>query len=140
MPVFGPSRAVQKAMVDALLADAAVASFVGTSVFDSMPASARYPVVTLGPSFDNDQELEGIGLEEHSVQLDVWTRDAGRLGPCKDIVDAVKAALHRQHLSLSGPHAIANVRVISRRVTQDPDGITAHGIVTVLVDVETGTV
>ena len=96
-----------------------------------MPSNGTYPCVTFGPSQEITDDADCIDGEEHFLQLDVWSRDQGRMKPCKDIVAAVKAALHDQDLALPDPYAMAFIRVDGTRTMPDPDGITAPGILTV---------
>jgi hypothetical protein len=69
------------------------------------------------------------------VQLDVWSRDQGRMRPCKEICDAVKDALHLADLSLS-VNALIRIRIDGMRVFLDADGVTAHGVISVEADLE----
>lgn len=130
------SRELQKGIYDALVADAAVGALIGDRIYDRMPSVGDYPCVTFGPSDYVTDDAECIDMQEHTVQLDVWSRDQGRQGPCKAIVDAVKAALHDKSLTLADPYACNGVYIGSARVVVDPDGTTAHGIVRVTAWVE----
>ncbi len=130
------SRGFQAALVAWLKADAGVASLVADRVYD-MPTSAPvYPHVAIGPSDtvpEDDELIDGVA---ETVQLDVWSRDQGRVGPCKAIVDAVYEALHEAPLDLPDPWALQEVRVVLARVMLDPDGVTAHGVVQVTGRIE----
>lgn len=138
MPEFGPSRALQAAIIQSLRGNANVAAVVGDRVFDGVPEGAEFPMISLGPSSDVDEELDCLSVEEHTQQIDVWSRDNSRMGPCKDIMDAVKAAIHNKPLILQDPYAVSTVRVLGKRIVKDPDGITSHGILTVTVMLEGG--
>jgi hypothetical protein len=129
------SRELQKAIFDALVADAGVGALVGDRIYDGMPSDGQYPCISFGPSDNVPEDLECVAASTEAVQLDVWSRDQGRLGPCKDIVGAVKTALHLADITLT-QHALIRIRTDSIRVFRDADGITAHGVVTVEADLE----
>ncbi|MGR3376056.1 DUF3168 domain-containing protein [Salipiger abyssi] len=133
---MSPFRAVQKAIFDALVSDAAVGGLIGDRIFDGRPTDAAFPNITFGPAQFIPDETDCIDGEEHFFQIDVWDRSQGRYGPAKDMLFAVKSALHDAELSLEDPYAMALVEVISSRVMKDPDGVTAHGILTVRALVE----
>lgn len=131
------SRAFQKAVIAALKADAGVAAFVGSRVYDMAPAAEDYPYISLGPSStvpDNDECIEG---REETVQIDVWDRSDGLMHPCRAITDAVYAALHEITLTLDDPYANVETNVTLAQVFGDPDAITAHGVVQVTGLIET---
>ena len=130
------SAELQRAVLAALVADAAVQSHVAGRVYDMPPTAVEFPHVSFGPSQEIEADAECIDGEEHFLQLDVWDRSHGRLNPVKRIVSAVKAALHRAELSLPDPYALASIRVTQTRAMLDADGLTAHGIVTVRAEVE----
>lgn len=127
---------LQKTVYAALVADAGVGALIGDRIYDAMPSGGNYPCVTFGPSQEITDDADCIDGEEHYLQLDVWSREQGRMNPCKQIVAAVKAALHETDLTLADPYAMAFIRVTDTRTMRDADGITAHGIVTIQAMVE----
>lgn len=130
------SAELQKAIVAALRADAAVSAIVGARVFDRMPRAGEYPCVTYGPSDERDESVPCVTLSDHAVQIDCWSQDAGRKEPCKRLVAAVKAALNEADLSLGDDHALVFIRVRRTRIMDDPDQVTVHGIVEIEAVVE----
>lgn len=129
------SAELQKAIYDALVADAGVGALVGDRIYDGAPTGAQFPYITFGPADSVGEDLQCITARTESVQLDVWSRDQGRMHPCKAICDAVKDALHLANLSLT-VNALVLIRVDGVRVFLDRDGITAHGVVTVEAELE----
>ncbi len=127
---------LQETIYNALVADADVGALIGDRIYDAMPSSGSYPCVVFGDSQEVTDDADCYTSEEHFVDLHVWSRDQGRLGPCKIIVSAVKAALHEADLSMDDPYALVEIRVTDTRTFKDQDGITAHGVVSVkaLVD------
>ncbi|KJS45240.1 MAG: hypothetical protein VR71_02165 [Roseovarius sp. BRH_c41] len=129
------SRELQTAILNALVADAGVGALVGDRIYDGMPSNGQYPCITVGPTDSFNEDLACVDARTETVQLDVWSRDQGRMGPCKDICDAVKDALHLADITLT-QHALIRIRTGGIRVFRDADGITAHGVVTVEADLE----
>lgn len=130
------SAELQKVIYEALIADAALGTKIGSRVYDRMPEGGSYPCCTFGPVSEIEDGAECISAVEYSVQLDVWSRDNGRLRPCKEIVDAVRKVLHDADLTMADPYALSFIRVSSTRVFLDRDAITAHGVLTVEAAVE----
>ncbi len=129
------SAELQKAIYDALVADAGVGALIGDRIYDGPPSDRTYPCVTFGPSDSSPDDMECVNARTETVQLDVWSRDQGRMRPCKEIMDAVRDALHFANLSLT-VNALVLIRVDGMRLFMDADGVTAHGVITVQADVE----
>lgn len=131
----GPSTELQKAVHGALLADPDVIALIAGRVYDRRPRDNEFPCLTYGPSDVVREDLTCISLEEVALQLDCWTRAGGTLHLCRTLVDTVAAALHLAKLDLDA-HALARLRVDTVRVFQDSDGLTAHGVVTLVAEIE----
>jgi hypothetical protein len=129
------SAELQKAIHDALVADAAVAALVGDRIYDGAPSNRQFPCITFGPTDSVQDDMDCITARTETVQLDVWSRDQGLLRPCKEICDAVKDALHLADLSLT-VNALVLIRTSGMRVFMDQDGKTTHGVVTIEADLE----
>ncbi|MEX5600704.1 DUF3168 domain-containing protein [Pseudophaeobacter sp. C1-32P7] len=126
---------LQTAIYNALLADAGVAALVGDRVYDGAPSNREYPCITFGPMDSVPDDMECITASSETVQLDIWSREQGRLRPCKEICSAVKKALHDADLGLT-VNALVQIRTEGMRVFLDADGRTAHGVVTVMAELE----
>lgn len=131
------SAELQDAVIAALLADATVAAAVLGRVYDEPPPASgrKFPNITIGGGDAGIEDLECITLRLESLQVDVWTRENGRKRPARELTDAVVNALHLQDLPLA-THALAHLQVEAVRVMRDPDGITAHGVVTLAAEIE----
>jgi len=127
--------ALQDAIVAALLADAAVAGFVGERAYDNPPVKVPYPYISLGPSQVLDDDADCIAAEEHHQQIDVWTNEGASKRGCKSICQAVKKALHGAELEID-EGAVVLIEVTDWQAMDDPEEFIAHGIVNVraLVD------
>ncbi|MFQ6550500.1 DUF3168 domain-containing protein [Aestuariibius sp. 2305UL40-4] len=133
-----PSEDLQKAVFEALLADAAVAAVVGGNIFDQHPDpsnDALYPAITFGPADFVPEEMDCIDGRADTLQIDAWAREGKRLRPAKALADKVYAALHRAPLNLE-THALAEIAISGVRSFMDPDGLTGHGIVTITALIE----
>lgn len=130
------SSELQKLIRDTLKASESVMGLVN-EVYDSVPANpwgSKGAYLSFGPTDVVEDDAECIIGGSHTVQIDCWTRSVGSVH-CKQIVDAVKAALHEQDLELTN-YGLVQMRVTMRRVFRDPDGLTTHGVVTVEADIE----
>jgi len=126
---------LQTAIYDALIGDDAVSTLVGDRVYDGSPSTRAFPCITFGPTDSLPEDMECVSALTETVQLDVWSRDQGRMRPCKEICDAVREALHLAGLDLE-VNALVRIRVDGVRVFMDSDGVTTHGVVTVEADLE----
>ena len=126
---------LQTLIYDTLLADTQVAALVGDRVYDGPPASRTYPCITFGPMDYVPEDMTCILGRLEAIQIDVWSRENGRLWPCKQICDAVKNALHEADLSLA-VNALVRIEVTGVLVFADADGVTAHGVVSIEADLE----
>lgn len=120
-----------------LIADAGVTAIVGQRVHDPAPPDeeAVYPFLSFGPSDVVEDDAECITGRVETVQIDCWSRSGGRKLEAKQLADAVKAALHLYDGEPT-ENALVEMRVTAIRVFNDPDGLTAHGVVTVQCIVE----
>ncbi|MBZ9888125.1 DUF3168 domain-containing protein [Mesorhizobium sp. BR1-1-3] len=131
-----PSTELQGLLYSTLKADLGVMALVD-GVYDNVPTTAfgtKKAYISFGPHDVVDDGADCIESGEHTFQLDCWSRAVGQVA-CKDIVDAVKVALHERELTLTN-NALVEIRVIMRRVFRDPDGLTSHGVVMVQAIVE----
>ncbi|WP_411036156.1 DUF3168 domain-containing protein [Shinella sp. BYT-45] len=129
------SVSFQDLVLARLLASAEVTSIVGDRIVDGNDDDLAYPNITFGPSDFTPEDADCIRGREETLQLDCWTRDAGKKWPCRRLVDAVKGALHDAEGELAAG-ALVLMRVDLVRVFPDPDGITTHGVVQVTAVIE----
>jgi hypothetical protein len=116
--MIGPE--VQKAIFDALKASPALA---GGRVYDSVPANAEFPYVSIG-----EEQIVGDGNScgdgwEIFADVHVWSRKPGfpeAKGIAATVVDRVTAVT-----SVSG-FAVIEVEFQDMRALRDTDGLTSH--------------
>lgn len=126
---------LQRTVVATLRAAAPVASFVGTRVYDRIPEQAPYPFVHFGETQALDDDTDCGGSAEIFVTLHVWSNAVGAV-EARQIVSAVRAALHRQPLTLAAPYALTEIEHRDTRVFADTDKTLTHGVVTLRALVE----
>ncbi|SEQ64371.1 DUF3168 domain-containing protein [Thalassovita taeanensis] len=98
---YGVSAALQAAVYQHLLADAAVTGLVGTAVYDALPAGTLPSTyVSLGPEVVRDRSDKTGAGAEHEVTVSVVTDAAGYQG-AKAVAGAVSDALVDADLVLS---------------------------------------
>jgi hypothetical protein len=129
------SRELQTLIFNRLVEDAAVHALIGDRIYDGPAVDAVFPYVSFGPSYGVPNDLDCVTGRVETIQLDIWCRDHGRLGPCRDITDVVKTSLHQLDGSLA-INALGLVEVTAVRVFMDQDNITAHGVVTIEAEIE----
>lgn len=129
------SAVLQETIFAALTSDAGVMALVDGEIHDGPPAKAKFPRITFGPTDTQHDDPQGIRARTETIQLDVWSRDKGALGPCKAICDAVRSALHLADLSVA-VGALVSIEIVGLRTFLDRDGVTAHGVVTVQAELE----
>lgn len=130
------SRDLQVLLYDALRADPGVSALVD-GVYDKVSANAfgtNKAYISFGPHDVVEDGSDCIESGEHTFQLDCWSRTSGQAA-CRQIVDAVKTALHEREFTLD-VNALVELRIGMRRVFLDPDGLTTHGVVMVTAYIE----
>lgn len=137
------AQAVWPQIVAALKSDAALVALNGGRIYDRPPppgkGARKMPCTTRGPSqtlpFTNDGD-RGCSV---SVQIDNWseTTEAGVYQPraANEMNAAVCAALFGEDcITAPAGWLVQGVWPESSEVIADPDGVTAHGIVRVRIE------
>ncbi len=125
------SLAVQKAIRGRLVATPAVTLLVPSgSILDRNALPAPDPSIIIG----EDQLVDEGRLARNVVRvfstLHIWKKELGTTG-VKAIADAVRIALRSASLPTTDGCQFGDCYVSGTRVLRDPDGETAHGVVTV---------
>lgn len=104
------------------------------SIVDHWPENLKdsdYPFVQIGDELMLPADVSGSMGNEHFIDLHVWSRAEGQ-SEAKAILDAYAAAFHDQALTVAGL-TTAFAYVERRRVFDDPDGRTRHGVLTLKI-------
>jgi hypothetical protein len=126
--------AIQAALISGLKSDPILAGMVGGRIYDRAPSNAAVPYVSLGPEDWTQTPGDCLRHINGTIQLDVWSRKPGRR-ECKAISDRLAQLVHEVDLVLSElPPAFCLVTM--RRILDDPDGVTTHGVVQVQVSAD----
>ena len=127
---------LQKLVLDHLLADPDVVALVGDRIYDGARADVVFPYIEFGPGDTVDDSAECVDVAEETLQLDIWTQLHGRLVQARRISGAVRKSLKALSGPMPDPYAFAGVINVGSRVFDDPDGISAHGVVTLTARIE----
>lgn len=130
-----PSIELQGAIHAALKGDASLMALVN-GVYDRVPKDpwgAVMGYISFGPEFTVYEDDDCLSIEEINLQIDVWSRQVGRVH-CKQIVDRVRLVLLT--LPELTEHALVLADAPLSRVSPDPDGLTMHGIINLRFVVE----
>ncbi|PRD51162.1 DUF3168 domain-containing protein [Phyllobacterium myrsinacearum] len=100
---------LQKALLQALKADAGLNEWVNRRVFDHVPQQAEFPYVTFGTASTYDWSTSTERGGEHLLTLHVWTHRASRK-TVFDIVDRIERLLLSAPLALEG-HTLVSLRL-----------------------------
>ena len=126
------SLALQTALRERLISTAAVTSLVPVaSILDRNQRPAPMPSIILGEA---QAVEEGRDTERRRTRVyhtaHVFNREPGLAG-VQEIAGNMREALNWQNLQLSAPLHCINARVSGMRLLRDPDGETAHAVVTI---------
>lgn len=137
--MISAASVLQTAVVALLRDDAAVVALVDARIYASArDNSGPLEAITLGPSDSvpfHRRELKGSSV---TLQVDCWAQ-AGEnardhMKRVRDLQAAVSEALHLAEPVITGWHLYAPIEVTGARDFEDPDGVTAHGIITIRAD------
>lgn len=132
------SLAVRSAVIALLRGAAPVTAIVGQRIYASAPDKRPEPLVTLGPS----QEL-GFGRAEDGgtsvwLQVDCWAQArkeaSDQIAVCGALLGAVSGALNLSKPTISGWRLFGQIIVKRTQLISEPDGVSAHGFVTIRAD------
>ncbi len=123
--------AVQKAIRARLVATASVLEVVpAANILDRNSRPAPDPSIVLG----EDQVVDEGRIARNVVRvystLHIWKREPGLVG-VKAIAGAIRTAVRGLHNFAETPYQFGDCLVSSERFLRDPDGETAHGVVTI---------
>ena len=118
----GTSFALQQAIFAAFSASADLQALVGNRLFDFVPPDSTFPYVVLGDGNESDWSTSTEDGSEHTVQIDVWSREPGHKG-AKQIADVIRAVLNNAALTITGT-ALIDIRYLSTDFSRESDGQT----------------
>lgn len=111
----------------ALASNPALTALIGIDrVYDAVPAGAPAPYVSIGDATAVDVSGVLVDAQEHTITVHCWSETPSTL-EVKQIVAAVRAALHEQTIALPAGQC-RNIRCEYHETLRDPDGVTHHGV------------
>jgi len=131
---ISPDLELQGVIIDVLRNDPELIQLVGSRAYDRVPENVVFPYISLGPTFDVEDDADCISGSDISIQIDAWSRAVG-FPEVKRISNAVRNALHQRDLQLT-ENALALIQCRGIRILRDPDGLTSHGVVDINAFVE----
>jgi hypothetical protein len=130
--------ALQKAIRGRLVGSPALVALVpAANIVDRHGRPSAFPSVIMG----EDQEVDAeITFERRHIRvfvtLHVWDRSPN-LVSIKAIAGAIRSAVHGVDLALDEGRLL-DLKATGARYLRDPDGLTAHGVVTLEALIEEG--
>ena len=135
-----PARTLQFAIRDRLVNTAAVIALVpATSVLDLSSRPELFPSIIMGET----QTMLGQDLLQRDVSrvflnVHIWTREKG-MNELHSIMSAIRRAMRTSRYfetydseTMDDPeNAICDAFIEDSRTMRDPDGETAHGVITI---------
>lgn len=121
-----PQVALQRGLYALLSNDAGLkaAAQPSPAVYDSVPAGASFPYVTIAEA-DGHPQTAAHDPTETYVTIHIWSRVPGLL-EAKAIGAAIRDAL-KTYPTVEG-HQVTTVMLNRANYARDPDGVTAHGV------------
>ena len=125
-----PSLQLQKALVAVLKADAGVNAIIAGRIYDAVPGGAVKPYLSFGPFQMLPEHGSCMDGGEAFVTLDGWAAGPDTV-QVKQLGAAVAKALDLAPIMIDAPPRLVEMTVEQTQYMRDPDGITAHAVITV---------
>ena len=130
MSYSDPSLQLQKALVAVLKADAGVNAIIAGRIYDAVPGGAVKPYLSFGPFQMLPEHGSCLDGCEAFVTLDGWAAGPDTV-QVKQLGAAVAKALDLAPIVIDNPARLVEMTVEQTQYMRDPDGITAHAVITV---------
>jgi len=127
---------LQKAIFEALSANAMLVSLVGERILDHAPANVAFPYITFGRSTVYDWSTGTEDGSEQLFTLHVWSKAKGKREVLA-MIELARATLHDQPLELE-THRLVNIRVEFSEARFDEDQSVHHGVLRLRAVTERG--
>jgi hypothetical protein len=130
MSYADPSLQLQKAIVAALKADAGVNAIIGGRIYDAVPGGAVKPYVSFGAFQLLPEHGDCLDGGEAIVTLDGWASGPDTV-QVKQLGTAIAKALDMAPIALETGQRLVEMSIEQTQYMRDPDGLTAHAVITV---------
>jgi Protein of unknown function (DUF3168) len=125
-----PSLQLQKAIVAWLKADSGVNAIIAGRIYDAVPGGAAKPYLSFGPFQALPEHGDCLDGGEVFITLDGWAAGPDTV-QVKQLGTAVAKALDLAAITIDTPPRLVELTVEQTQYMRDPDGITAHAVITV---------
>ncbi len=118
------SWALQQAIYAELVVNSGVMAVLGDPprVYDAVPRDAAFPYAAIGDGSESDWSTATESGSEHTLAIHVWSR-AGGHKECKEIAEAIRAAIDGAALSVTG-QALIDILYLDTDYARAADGET----------------
>jgi hypothetical protein len=117
---------LQKAIFEALGANAELATLVGARIYDHAPANVAFPYITFGRTSVYDWSTATENGTEQLFTLHVWSKGKGKK-EALEIMELAREALHDVALKLE-EHRLVNLRLEFSEARYDDRNEAYHGL------------
>ncbi len=117
---------LQKAILAALGANAALAALVGGRILDHAPANIAFPYITFGRTSVYDWSTGTESGTEQLFTLHVWSKGKGKK-EALEMMELARQTLHDAPLNLEG-HRLVNLRLEFSETRYDDRNEAYHGL------------
>jgi hypothetical protein len=118
---------LQKAIFEALGANAALTDLIDARVFDHAPASVAFPYITFGRTSVYDWSTGTENGTEQLFTLHVWSKGKGK-EEALEIMELARETLHDAALDLDGHHRLIILRLEFSEARYDDRNEAHHGL------------
>jgi Protein of unknown function (DUF3168) len=130
MSYADPSLELQKALVAVLKNDTDVNAIIAGRIYDAVPGNATKPYLSFGPFQLLPEHGDCLDGGEAFLTLDGWAAGPDTV-QVKKLGAAVAKALDLAAIVLDSPQRCVEMSIEQTQYMRDPDGITAHAVITV---------
>jgi hypothetical protein len=125
-----PSLALQRALRARLAGSSIVTALVpAANIIDRNERPERFPAIILGDGVSSYADIYETFHDRAFADLHLWTAEAGTAG-VKEIAGAIRDALRHDRLVVEG-FDCRRLAILSTRFLRDPDGVHAHGVMSI---------
>lgn len=130
MSYADPSLQLQSAVWAWLHNDSAVQAITGGRIYDSIPDKPIKPYLSFGPFQLLPEHGDCLDGGEAFLTIDGWANGPSTV-EVKQLGAAVALALDRAPINLQDGQRLVEMSIEQIQYMRDPDGITAHAVITV---------
>jgi uncharacterized protein DUF3168 len=124
-----PALPLQKATL-AWLNNHSTGPKVSGRIYDGVPSNPVKPYISFGPFQMLPEHGDCLNGGEVFMTLDAWAAGPSTV-QVKDIGAAIAADLDEAPIVLDGGQRLVDISIEQTQYLRDPDGLTAHAVITV---------